>query len=87
MIGKVVCKSARICSLDKVKIGERAKVLGQNQTNKFLARRMFEMGLTSGVIVKVKKTAPLGDPISIELRGYELCLRKKELKNIRVEIL
>lgn len=36
------------------------------------------MGITMGVIVKIKKVAPFGDPISIELRGYELCLRKKD---------
>lgn len=42
------------------------------------------MGLTTGVEVMVKKVAPLGDPVCIELRGYELCLRKKDLCNIEV---
>ena len=42
------------------------------------------MGITRGVVVEIKKIAPLGDPISIELRGYELCLRKSDLNNIEV---
>ena len=44
------------------------------------------MGITRGVTIKVKKIAPMGDPIDIELRDYELCLRKAELKQIDVEV-
>ena len=47
-------------------------------------KHLLDMGLTRGVNVKVKKIAPMGDPISIELRGYELCISKKELAQIRV---
>lgn len=42
------------------------------------------MGITSGAEVLIKKIAPLGDPICIELRGYELCLRKSDLSSIEV---
>lgn len=42
------------------------------------------MGITPGVIIKVKKTAPMGDPIEIRLRGYELSIRRSEAKNINV---
>ena len=56
-----------------------------NNDNFNLKRRMLDMGITGGVVVKIKKVAPFGDPISIELRGYELCLRKSELANIEVE--
>lgn len=83
----VLKKPSKFCFLDKVRCGQSARVLEQVQTNPLLARRLFEMGLTKGVVVKVKKVAPLGDPVSIELRGYELCLRRQELKNIKVEIL
>ena len=53
-------------------------------SNVILKRRMLDMGITKGVEVKVKKIAPLGDPIDIELRGYELCLRKSDLSFIEV---
>lgn len=84
---KLVRKENRICALDKLKCGERAEVIEVKSNDKLLCRRMFEMGLTKGVCVCVKKIAPLGDPVSIELRGYELCLRREEIKNIKVSVL
>lgn len=47
---------------------------------------LLEMGLTKGTKIKVKKVAPMGDPISIELRGYELCISKKDAAKIIVRI-
>ncbi len=73
--------------LDGLKVGSKAMVAEIVANNKLLSRRMFEMGLTKGVEICVKKIAPLGDPVSIKLRGYELCLRKDELKNIKVKII
>lgn len=51
-----------------------------------IRRRLFDMGVTPGANVLIKKQAPLGDPIEITLRGYELSLRKTEAKNVFVEI-
>jgi ferrous iron transport protein A len=48
-------------------------------------RRIMEMGLTKGVEVYVRKVAPLGDPIEITVRGYELSLRKADAELIEVE--
>lgn len=70
--------------LSELKKGDRAKVVFIDSNNKLLKRRMLDMGITSGVEIFVKKIAPLGDPIDIELRGYELCLRKDDLSNIEV---
>ena len=70
--------------LSELKKVEKAKVISINNSNAYLKRRMLDMGITSGVEVSVKKVAPLGDPIDIELRGYELCLRKKDLSSIEV---
>ena len=70
--------------LSELKKGERARVVSVGGGNTSLKRRMLDMGITSGVEVSVKKIAPLGDPIDIELRGYELCLRKADLANIEV---
>lgn len=48
-------------------------------------RRIMDMGITKGVSVYVRKVAPLGDPIEVTVRGYELSLRKSEAENIEVE--
>ncbi len=49
-------------------------------------RRLFDMGVTPGAPVKMRKVAPLGDPIEVTLRGYELTLRKAEAENVTVVI-
>ncbi len=48
-------------------------------------RRIMDMGITKGVQISVRKVAPLGDPIEITVRGYELSLRKADAENIEVE--
>ena len=48
-------------------------------------RRIMDMGLTKGVEIYVRKVAPLGDPIELNLRGYELSLRKEDAEMIEVE--
>ena len=45
------------------------------------------MGITRGVEIEIKKIAPMGDPIDISLRDYELCIRKEDLSKIEVEII
>ena len=45
------------------------------------------MGITRGVEITIKKVAPMGDPIAIQLRDYELCLSKKDLAKIEVEVI
>ena len=45
------------------------------------------MGITRGVEITIKKIAPMGDPIDIDLRDYELCIRKEDLSKIEVEVL
>ncbi len=72
--------------LDELKIGQKARVTKLNIENKEIRRHLLDMGVTRGVIVKVKKIAPMGDPIDIELRDYELCVRKAELDAIEVEV-
>ena len=49
-------------------------------------RRLFDMGVTKGAKVKMTKVAPLGDPIQILIRGYDLTLRKKEANLVMVEV-
>lgn len=71
-------------SLRDVKIGETAKVVKLSGEGA-VRRRIMDMGITKGVEVYVRKVAPLGDPIEIRVRGYELSLRKADAENIEVE--
>ncbi|MGH4038328.1 MAG: FeoA family protein [Sphaerochaeta sp.] len=65
-------------------IGESGKVLSfENQG--VVRKRLLDMGITTGVQVKLIKVAPMGDPLEIELRGYNLSLRKSEAKAINIE--
>ena len=70
-------------TLRNVKIGDMVTVVKLHGEGA-VKRRIMDMGITKGVQIKIKKVAPLGDPICIELRGYELCLRKHDLCGIEV---
>ena len=73
--------------LDELKVGDKAKVIKLHVSNREVRRHLLDMGLTRGVEVKIKKVAPMGDPIDIELRDYELCLRKEDLSQIEIEVI
>ncbi len=75
------------CSLSELKIGQTAVVKSINIVNKDIKRHLLDMGLTKGTNVTIKKIAPMGDPIDILLRGYELAIRKSDLKQIEVEVI
>lgn len=75
------------CVLSDLKVGQRAKVLKLNETNKQIRRHLLDMGITRGVEVMIKKIAPMGDPIDISLRDYELCIRKADLAKVEVEVI
>jgi ferrous iron transport protein A len=71
-------------TLKQVKIGGTAKVVRLHGEGA-LRRRIMDMGITRGVEVYVRKVAPLGDPIEVMVRGYELSLRKDDADMIEVE--
>ena len=71
-------------TLKEAKIGETVtvvKLTGEGPVK----RRIMDMGLTKGTLVHVKKSAPLGDPIELTVRGYELSIRKAEAENVIAE--
>ena len=74
------------CVLSYLIVGQKAKVLKLNETNKVIRRHLLDMGITRDTIVTVKKIAPMGDPIDIKLRDYELCICKADLSKIEVEV-
>ena len=71
-------------TLRDVRIGDTVKVVKLHGEGA-VKRRIMDMGLTEGVDVSVRKVAPLGDPIEITVRGYELSLRKADAETIEVE--
>lgn len=80
-------KTGEKCNLSDLKVGQTTRVLKLNENNKAIRRHLLDMGVTRGVEITIKKIAPMGDPIDIELRDYELCIRKEDLKKIEVEVL
>lgn len=70
--------------LSQLGIGERATVVAVNGEGA-VRRRLFDMGITPGAEVYLRKRAPLGDPIEIAIRGYELTLRKTEAAQVDVK--
>lgn len=71
-------------TLKQVKVGSSAKVVKLHGEGA-LKRRIMDMGITKGVVITVRKVAPLGDPIELTVRGYELSLRKADAEMIEIE--
>ncbi|QOY61190.1 FeoA family protein [Thermophilibacter immobilis] len=72
-----------MATLKDVRVGESCTVAALTGTGA-LKRRIMDMGLTKGTSVYVRKVAPLGDPIELTVRGYELSIRKDEAANVEV---
>ncbi len=72
-------------TLDTFAIGETGIVKSVSGEGK-IKRRLFDMGITPGAEIYMRKRAPLGDPIEVTLRGYELTLRKTEAVCVTLEV-
>ena len=70
-------------TLKDVKVGETVTVTKLNGSGA-VKRRIMDMGITKGVSIEVRKVAPLGDPMELNLRGYELSVRKADAEMIEV---
>ena len=71
-------------TLRDAKIGETVKVIKLHGEGA-VKRRIMDMGITKGVEIYVRKVAPLGDPVEVTVRGYELSLRKADAEMVEVE--
>ena len=71
-------------TLKDVKVGETATVAKLHGEGP-VKRRIMDMGITKGVTVYVRKVAPLGDPVEVNVRGYELSLRKADAEMIEIQ--
>lgn len=74
-----------VLKLDTFEIGQSGKVVKVNGEGR-VRRRLFDMGVTPGTEIYLRKKAPLGDPIEITIRGYELTLRKDEACLVECEV-
>ena len=71
-------------TLKQAKVGETVKVVKLTRQGA-VKRRIMDMGITKGVEIFIRKVAPLGDPVEVTVRGYELSLRKDDASMIEVE--
>lgn len=71
-------------TLREVKVGDNVKVTKINGTGA-VKRRIMDMGITKGVEIEVRRVAPLGDPIELTVRRYQLSIRKADAQMIEVE--
>lgn len=70
-------------TLDRLQVGQAGRIASVGGSGA-LRRRLLDMGLTPRTQVKVRKVAPMGDPIELTLRGYELTIRLEDAKNILI---
>ncbi len=71
-------------TLREAKIGDQVKVVRLHGEGA-VKRRIMDMGITKGVEVQIRKVAPLGDPVEVTVRGYELSIRKADAEMIEIE--
>lgn len=80
-----VVKIGDVVTLDTILIGTSGRIVKVNGEGR-VRRRLFDMGLTPGAEVYLRKKAPLGDPLEVTLRGYELSLRKDEAQFVEISV-
>lgn len=83
-LGKTNLSGDTMKTLDEIKIGEQGTVVRIGSSGA-LRRRIIDMGITPGAVVIKRKAAPFGDPIEINVRGYELSIRRSEAKEITLD--
>ena len=84
MTGVQTCALPILKTLREAKIGETVKVVKLHGEGA-IKRRIMDMGITKGTEVYVRKVAPLGDPVEVTVRGYELSLRKADAEMIEIQ--
>ncbi|KKO20265.1 MAG: ferrous iron transport protein A [Candidatus Brocadia sp.] len=72
-------------TLTEMAVGEKGRVIGFEKVDKTYREKLMAMGLTKGVEFTVKRVAPLGDPVEINVRGFNLTLRKGEASALSVQ--
>ncbi|CAH2030641.1 FeoA family protein [Trichlorobacter ammonificans] len=73
-------------NLSNLKPGQQGRILKLDTTIGPIRRRLMDMGVIPGELIKVEKVAPMGDPIEVTVKGYNLSLRKGEATGIEIEV-
>jgi ferrous iron transport protein A len=73
-------------NLSNLKPGEQGRILKLDSNIGPIRRRLMDMGVIPGEMIKVEKVAPMGDPIEVTIKSYKLSLRKNEAKGIEIEM-
>lgn len=73
-------------NLSNLKPGEHGRILKLDSSIGPIRRRLMDMGMIPGELIKVEKVAPMGDPIEVTVKGYNLSLRKGEARGIEIEV-
>ena len=73
-------------SIEKLKPGDRVRVVGYGESDKEYRRKLLSMGLTRGTEFQFVQRAPMGDPVEIALRGFSLTLRRGEARGLELEL-
>lgn len=71
-------------NIREISVGDSAEVVGYDPAEKVYRKKLLSMGLTKGTVFTLKKVAPMGDPVEIEVRGFKLSLRKGEAEVLRI---
>lgn len=78
--------SSKEATVNSLKPGQSGEVVALSATGA-LRRRIIDMGITPGAVITLRKIAPFGDPIEINVRGYELSIRKSDAENIQIKLI
>lgn len=73
-------------NLSNLKPGQQGKILKLDSSIGPIRRRLMDMGVIAGETIRVEKVAPMGDPIEVAIKSYNLSLRKNEAKGIEIEV-
>ncbi len=73
-------------NLSNLKPGQQGKILKLDSSIGPIRRRLMDMGVIAGETIRVEKVAPMGDPIEVSIKNYNLSLRKNEAKGIEIEV-
>lgn len=84
MAKKIKLFQGDIGFLSDLTVGQEGEVLSLQIEKPSLRRRLLDMGITKGVKISITKFAPMGDPVDVRVRGYELCLRREDMKGIEI---
>ncbi len=71
-------------TLDRLKAGERGIIESITSKNRSLTKKLLSMGLVAGTLIEVSRIAPLGDPMKVRCKGYDLSLRMAEARDVKI---